>query len=49
LIDKAEVSLSEIQGAGIKVVATILEIEGFIKYARRQMGQILRRVVEGEV
>lgn len=49
-VDKAEGTIVEIRGKGfeIKTESSLLEIEGFIKHARRQMDQITRRVVQGE-
>lgn len=49
-IDKAEGTLADIRAKGwdIKTEAAVLEIEGFVKHARRQMDQITRRVVQGE-
>lgn len=49
-IDKAEETIVEIRGKffEIKTEAALLEIEGFIKHARRQMDQITRRVPRGE-
>lgn len=49
-VDKAEVTIAEIRGKNpeIKTEAALLEIEGFIKHARRQMDQITRRVVGKE-
>lgn len=49
-VDKAETSMREIRGTSmeLKTEAVLLEIEGYIKHARRQMEQILRRVVGGE-
>jgi len=50
LVDRAEVTLVEIRkkSRGIKMEALVLEIEGFIRHARRQMEQITRRVVQEE-
>lgn len=49
-VDKAEGTIAEILGKGfaIKREAELLEIEGFIKHARRQMDQITRRVIQEE-
>jgi len=49
-IDKAEETIAEIRimGLGIMAEIALLEIEGFIKHARRQMDQITRRVLQGE-
>jgi len=49
-VDKAEGTLAEIRAKSpdIKTEASLLEIEGFVKHARRQMDQITRRVVQGE-
>lgn len=49
-VDKTEETIGEIRGKGfgIKTEVSLLEIEGFIKHARRQMDQITRRVVQGE-
>jgi len=49
-VDKAEASMREIRGASmeLKTEAALLEIEGYIKHARRQMEQIIRRVVGGD-
>jgi len=49
-VDRAEVTLVEIRkkSHGIKTDALVLEIEGFMKHARRQMEQITRRVVQEE-
>lgn len=49
-VDKAEVTLREIRGKSpdLKTEAVLLEIEGYLKHARRQMEQITRRVVGGE-
>lgn len=49
-VDKAEMTIAEIRGKGlgIKTEAGLLEIEGYIKHARRQMDQITRRVLRGE-
>jgi len=50
-VEKAERTLAEIweMGPGMKTTASLLEIEGFIRDARRQMDQIIRRVVLGEI
>jgi hypothetical protein len=49
-VDKAEVTIAEIRGKNpeIKTETALLEIEGFIKHARRQMDQITRRVLREE-
>lgn len=49
-IDKAEETIAEIRtmSLGIMMEVALVEIEGFIKHARRQMDQITRRVVQGE-
>ena len=49
-VDKAEGTLAEIRAKSrdIKTEAALLEIEEFIKHARRQMDQITRRVVQEE-
>lgn len=50
LIDKAEETIAEIRAMGLDMMTefALLEIEVFIKHARRQMDQINRRVVQGE-
>lgn len=49
-IDKAEDTVAEIRtmGLGIMTEIALVEIEGFIEHARRQMDQITRRVLQGE-
>ena len=49
-VDKAEGTIAEIRvkGLGLKTEVGLLEIEGYIKHARRQMDQITRRVLRGE-
>jgi hypothetical protein len=49
-VTKAEVTIAEIRdkGLGLKTEAGLLEIEGYIKHAERQMDQITRRVLQGE-
>jgi len=49
-VDNAEGTIREIRGKGlgIKTEAALVEIEGFIKHAQRQMDQITRRVMQGE-
>lgn len=49
-MDKAEETIAEIRtrGLGIMTEIALVEIEGFIKHARRQMDQITRRVLQGE-
>lgn len=49
-IDKVEGTLAEIRAKSgdMKMVVALLNIEVFIKHARRQMDQITRRVVQGE-
>lgn len=49
LLDKARVTIGKANGGGIAAIAIILEIEEFIKHADRQVDQIHRRVVKGEV
>jgi len=49
-VDKAEGTIAEIRvkGLGLKTEVGLLEIEGYIKDAQRQMDQITRRVLRGE-
>jgi IS5 family transposase len=49
-VDKAEITIPAIRGASpdLKTEALLLEIKGYVRHARRQIDQILRRVVGGE-
>lgn len=49
-IDKAEKTIAEIRTMGLSIMTEValVEIEGFINHARRQMDQITRRVIQGE-
>jgi len=45
---KARESLGEINGGGVMTMALVIEIEGYLFHADRQIDQISRRVIEGE-
>ena len=47
-IEKAKKTIYSIESADIIVLAQIIDIEGYIKHAERQIEQIRRRVVNGE-
>lgn len=49
-VDRAERTMKEVRVASpkLKTEALLLEIEGFVRHARRQMEQITRRVLGGE-
>ena len=49
-VDRAEQTMHELRAASpeLKTEALLLEIEGFVRHARRQMEQITRRVLGGE-
>jgi transposase, IS5 family len=51
-VDKMEITLSEIQGKGLHQISDIIcleQIKHFMGHARRQIDQIDRRVLQGEV
>ena len=48
-IERAQASLSELRRKGCPAMIKMLHIEGYIKHARRQIEQVRRRVLEGEV
>ncbi|MDH3347124.1 MAG: ISNCY family transposase [Desulfobulbaceae bacterium] len=48
-IVKAKCTLSNIEGGGLKTISTVMLVESFITHAERQIDQIIRRVVKGEV
>jgi hypothetical protein len=49
LVKRAKETLAEIQDIDIKNLALICVIENYIKHAERQIDQIRRRVIQGEV
>ena len=48
-VEKAQASLSELRQKGCPAVIPLMNIEGYIKHARRQIEQVRRRVLQGEV
>jgi len=48
-VQRAEASVAELRRKGCPAVIQLLHIEGYIKHARRQIEQVRRRVLEGEV
>ena len=48
-VGRARESVTALHKMGCPAVATLMEIEGYIKHAERQIDQVRRRVIEGEV
>jgi len=48
-LEKARNTIKKVNGGGVMAIAIIFEIEEYMKHADRQMDQIYRRVIEGEV
>lgn len=48
-VERAQASLAELRRQGCPSVIPMLHIAGYIKHARRQIDQVRRRVLEGEV
>jgi len=48
-LEKARHTIKEVNGGGAMAIAIIFSIEEYMKHADRQIDQIYRRVVEGEV
>ncbi len=49
LLEKARNTAKKVNGGGVMAITIIFEIEEYMKHADRQIDQIYRRVVEGEV
>ena len=49
LLEKARNTIKKVNGGGAMAIAIIFEIEKYLKHADRQIDQIHRRVIEGEV
>jgi len=48
-VERAQASLSELRQKGCPAILELMHIEGYIKHARRQIDQVRRRVLQGEV
>jgi len=48
-VERAQASLIELGRKGCPAVIPMMHIEGYIKHARRQIAQVRRRMLEGEV
>lgn len=48
-VEKAQASLSELRQKGCPAILELMHIAGYIKHARRQIEQVRRRVLQGEV
>jgi len=48
-VERAEASLIDLRRKGCPAEITMMHIEGYIKHARRQIEQIKRRVLQGEI
>jgi len=48
-VERAQASLSELRQKGCPAILELMHIEGYIKHARRQIEQVRRRVLQGEV
>lgn len=48
-LEKARNTIKKVNGGGAMAIAIIFEIEEYMKHAGRQIDQIYRRVIEGEV
>jgi IS5 family transposase len=48
-VERAETSIGELEQKGCPAVIRIMHIKGYIKHARRQIEQVRRRVLVGEV
>lgn len=49
LLEKARNTVKKVNGGGVMAIAIIFEIEEYMKHADRQIDQIYRRVIQGEV
>ena len=48
-VERAETSMGELEQKGCPAIIQIMHIKGYIKHARRQIEQVRRRVLQGEV
>jgi transposase, IS5 family len=48
-VARAQASLSELRQKGCPAILQLMHVEGYIKHARRQIDQVRRRVLQGEV
>ena len=48
-VDRAEASLAELRRKGCPALIRIMQIEQYLQHARRQIEQVRRRVLQGEV
>jgi len=48
-VEKAQASLTQLRQQGCPAMIQLMHVEGYIKHARRQIEQVRRRVLEGEV